>query len=194
MKSMIIVRIIRFRRRARERYESVDERRIALAPHPRVHAPHRRPHHQPQVIDAEPFAEQLVLRVDHVSVRVLRESRVQPVTRLARLAMPDAVREDDVVLRCVEELARPEQLAAERPTREAAARPRRAVQYDDRVPNDARCVALWLSERDVVNPQLRQRLAALELEVANDIIGAGECLRAGRNPERQQRDDGGDVA
>ena len=54
-----------------------------------------------------------MLRAHHVVVGVLRKPRVQAVARLARLAVADAVRQDDEISRGVEQLARPEQLAAE---------------------------------------------------------------------------------
>ena len=86
---------------------------MALAPHPGVHAAHRRAHHQAQVIDAQPFGEQAVLRFDHVGVAVLRKLRAQAVAGLGGLAVADAVGQHDEVARGVERLARAKQLAGE---------------------------------------------------------------------------------
>ena len=52
-------------------------------------------------------------RLDHVDVAVAREPCAQAVARLARVAVADVVRQDDVVLRGVEQLAWAEQLAGE---------------------------------------------------------------------------------
>ena len=48
-----------------------------------------------------------------------------------------------------------------------------AVQHHHRVAHDALRVAPRMPDRDVVQAQLGQRLAALELEVVNDVVGAG---------------------
>ena len=125
------------RRRAGKRHEAVDECRIALAPDPGVHASHRRAHRQPQVIDSEPLRQQLVLGVHHVVVRVLRKPGVQSVTRLARVSVADAVRQNDEVLRRVEQLARAEQLAGERATGECRSRAGGAVIDDHGVADHA---------------------------------------------------------
>jgi hypothetical protein len=89
----------------------------------------------------------------------------------------DAVGQNDEILRGVEQLARSEQLTPERPTHESRAGAGRAVEHDDRIPHDALRVALRLAEREVVDSKLGKRLAALELEVANDVIGALVGLR-----------------
>ena len=65
------------------------------------------------MVHLEPFGEERVMRSHHVVVRVLREARVQAVARLARLAVPDAVGQDDEVSRRIENLSRAEQLPAE---------------------------------------------------------------------------------
>ena len=61
-----------------------------------------------------PSVTQPMLGLDHVDVAVARELRAQPVARLARLAVADVVGQDDEVLRGVERLPGPEQLAGER--------------------------------------------------------------------------------
>ena len=73
-------------REAGERQEGVHEVGVLLAPHPGVHASHRRAHHEPQMVHTQPFGEQPILRGDHVVVGVPREARVQPVARLGGFA------------------------------------------------------------------------------------------------------------
>ncbi len=94
-----------------------------LAPQPGVHAAHRGADDEPQVVDAEPLGEQPMLRLDHVAVAVVREPGVEAVARLARLAVADSVRQDDVEPRRVERLAGLEQLAGELGTDELGAAP-----------------------------------------------------------------------
>src|SRR5512133_644948 len=111
------------------------------------------------------------------------------VTRLARLSMADTVWKHHEVPCRVEQLSRSEQLSAEGPAREAAAGARRPVQHDHCVPHDACCVAPRFAERDVVHAELGERLAALELEVANDVVGPRKGLsrRGARDGEEAQK-------
>jgi hypothetical protein len=157
-----------------------------------MHAAHRRAHHQAQVIDAQPPRQQRVLRLDHVGVAVVRKVRVHSVARLARVAVSDAVRQNDVVLRRVEQLAWAEQHAREIPTGERAARSRGAVQHHHRVPNDSRGVAPRLAHRDVVESQLGKRFAVGEFEVVNDVVMAGKALRVHRERQHEQAEEGGE--
>ena len=125
------------RRQAGERHQRVHEVRMALAPHPGVHAAHRRAHDQAQVIHAEAFGEQAVLRLDHVGVAVVRELRAQPVAGLGGFAVADAVGQHDEVLRRVERLARAEQLARELRPQELRAAAAGAVADEHRIAHDA---------------------------------------------------------
>ncbi len=158
------------RGRARQRYQAVSEIGIHLAPHPAVHRAHRRAHHQSKVIRLEPFGEQLILRTDHVVVRVFREARVQAVAWLTRLAVSDSVRENDEISGRVQQLSGTEQLAAEGLTEKRGACPACAVQNHHRVLNDTGSVAARRPECPVMQRQRRQRLAGPEPEVARDEI------------------------
>ncbi len=170
-----------YRRHARERREPVDEIGVALAPHPRVHASHRRAHYQSQVVHAESLGQQLALRVDHVVVGVFGEARVHAVARLARLAVAHVVGDDDEVLARVERLPGAEELTGIRSAHEAGARAGGAVQDEHGIPHDALGVPLGLAQRDVMDAQVGERLAALELEVVNDVIASRDgALCAGR--------------
>ena len=127
------------------------------------------------MVHLQSVGEQRVLRADHVVVGVLRKPRAKAVARLARLAVTDAVRQDDEVARGVEQLPGSEQLAAERAREEAFARPARAVENQHRVAHDARCVASGRADRPVVQVELRQRLAGAEAEIADDEIAFDGC-------------------
>ena len=130
------------RGKARERHQRIHEFRMALAPYPGVHAAHRRAHHQPQVIDAQAFREQPVLRLDHVAVAVLRKFRAQAVTGLGGLAVSDAVGQHDEVASRVEGLARAKQLARELRPHELRATAAGAVTDDHRIAHDSLGVLL----------------------------------------------------
>src|SRR5262249_17865048 len=104
-----------------------------------------------------------------------REASVQPVARLSRLAVAEAVRQDEVVARRVERLPLAKQLAREHRTacllaHQALAFSGGAVEDEHRVANDALVVALRLAERAVVEAHLGQGLAGSEAEVFEDVI------------------------
>ena len=80
-----------------------------------MHGAHRRAEHELQVIDLQAIGQQQMLRANHVVVGVFRKSRPKAVARPARLPVADPVRQDDEVTGRVEQLAGPEQLAAEGP-------------------------------------------------------------------------------
>ncbi len=153
------------------------------------------------MIHAESLGEQLVLGVDHVVVRVLREPRVHSVAWFARPSMSDAVGEHDEIVGGIEQLPRTEQLTAERLAQESASRPGSAMQYQHGVPHQTRSVAARLAERDVVDAKVLERLAAREPEVVNRVVlargrptplclgGYSDQIREGG--ERDQSTDGG---
>ena len=114
----------------RHRHQRIHEVRIRHAPHPGLHATHRIADHQSQVLDAQAFGHQPVLRHDHVVVVVTRELGAQPVRRLRRLSGADGVRQDDEILGRVERLARAEQLAGERRRQQVRASAAGAVQHE----------------------------------------------------------------
>src|SRR5262245_53641401 len=117
---------------------------MALAPQPRVHPAHRRAYHQPQMIDAESLGDQAVLGLDHVQVAVTWEMSLEAIAGLARLAMPNAVRQYQVELLCIEQPARAKQLARERGAHVLITAAARAVEDEYRVLDDALSIALRL--------------------------------------------------
>ena len=139
------------------------------------------------MVDAESINEQAVLGFEHVEIPVPRELRAKSVTGLARLAVTDVVRRDDVELRGVERLPRPEQLAGERAAGELRAGAARPVHHQDGVADDALRVLLRRAPRPVMHLQLRERLARCEPEVRNDEIRLGGAGRAGRRLQEQER-------
>jgi hypothetical protein len=83
----------------------------------------------------------------------------------------DPVGQDDEVLRCVERLPRTEERAGERVAEELGAAACRAVQHQDR--GKARC-----SQRAVVQPQRRHRLARGETEVLHHEVSLAHGQRS----------------
>ena len=65
------------------------------------------------MVDAQSFLQQFVLRRHHIVVVIVRKTRMQAVTGLAGLPMPDTIREDDVIASRVEQLAWPKQFTCE---------------------------------------------------------------------------------
>ena len=122
----------------RQRHQGVHELRVGLPPQPGVHSAHRGAHHQPQVIDLQPFGHQPVLSLDHVLVPVTREAGVEPVAGLARPPVTDAVGQDDVVPCRVERLPLAEEFARELGSEEACPAAGGPVQDQDRVADDPR--------------------------------------------------------
>src|SRR6266542_6741528 len=84
---------------------------MQLAPEPRMHTTHRRPHNKARMADTEPFGEQTVIRLNHVEISVAREFCMHAVARLARFAMTDAVRQHDEKFHRIEWLIFTEQFA-----------------------------------------------------------------------------------
>ena len=115
---MISLRHMRFRpadlnRVAGQRHERVDDTRVFLAPHPGLHAAHRKAHYQPQVVDSQFGRHQLMRRVNHVLVVIARKVRVQAITWLGGSPVSDLVRQDQEEPRGVEWLAGAEQVIGE---------------------------------------------------------------------------------
>src|SRR4030095_12750800 len=122
------------------------------------------------MIDTETFGEQPVLRLDHVTVAVVRKFCPHPVARLARFAMPDVVGQNDEKFRCVEWLARSEEFAGELLPDELRAAPGRPVHDDDGVLRYALRLSLGFSESPVMQVQLRHGLTGGKLKVVRDEI------------------------
>jgi hypothetical protein len=130
-----------------------------------------------------------VLERDHVGVAVLRELWRRPSLGLLEPPCPTAVRQDDVVLRHVQRLARAEHLARELRLQELRARPSGAVEQQHGVANDAPGVPGGRPQRPIVKANFRQRFPAREAEVADDEVasrGASSALHAGGRASPRQ--------
>jgi hypothetical protein len=114
-------------RQARERHQCVHEVGVAITPHPGMHSAHRRAHDEPKVTHAELFGEKPVVGGDHVVVRVLGKLHMQAVAGPARLAVADAIGEDDEVPGRVQQPALAEELAREVRSEEPAPAAGRAM-------------------------------------------------------------------
>ena len=181
------------RRHAGERHQAVHEVGVGLAPHPRLHAAHRRAHHELEVVDLQPLGHQPVLRRHHVRVGVARET--------ARAGRRSA---------CCSARGRCRRAGSgSASARRAAARARTARRRSSRLRNCCPVppvpwrmrtafrttplrVAPGLAERHVVQLQFRQRLAGREAEVADDeIAGHRRKPRGGRGLGLGGADTGG---
>src|SRR6516164_10386884 len=107
-----------------------------------------------------------MLRAHHVVVRIFREPRVQPVARLARLAMSDAVRQHDEVTVGVEQLTSSEELPSKCLAEKARTASAGAMEDEDGVGDRPGPVPTRNTDRPVVQGQRRKRLAVAEFEVA----------------------------
>src|SRR5262245_22723353 len=84
--------------------------------------------------------------------------------------MADVVGHDDVEFGGVERLAGPEQFACEDRVLKIRPAAGRSMQNQDGVANHTLLVALRLTQRAVMNLQLRQRLAGIEPKILDDEI------------------------
>ena len=147
---------------------------MPITPHEAVHAAHRCPHQQPQPLHAQPFDQQTPLRLNHVGIVVIRKAHPEPVARLRRLAMTDAVGQDHVVAAEVERLPGPIQLLRELRLEEllpAAAGP---VKHHHRIDDPSHLVASRGAERRVMHFQRSDFLAVGKGEIAQDRIALCE--------------------
>ena len=85
------------------------------------------------MVQAETFAEQAILRVNHVGVIVFGEFRFETIGRLRAFAVSDTVRDDDVIFGGVQRLARAEQLTGKISGKHAGGRAATAVKHQHRL-------------------------------------------------------------
>jgi hypothetical protein len=111
------------------------------------------------VIDLQAFGEKSVLRGDHVLIAIARETGPQAVAGLARSAVTDAVRQDEIVAVGVEGLPCAKQLPRELGPQELLTATRGAMEDQHRIAHGTLTVALRRSQRSVVDAQLGKGLA-----------------------------------
>ena len=118
----------------------------------------------------KPFGDEPVLRHRDIMQAVLRKARAETVARLAGAAEADDVGDDEKIPRGIERLAGAEQFVGERRLEPGPAGAGGVVDQQRRVDDAARGVGPRRAERDVMLPQLRQRLAGGETEIAGHKI------------------------
>ena len=133
----------------------------------------------------QPLGHEPVLRQDHVVVPVAWKPGAQSVARFGGATVSDVVREDEVMARGIERLPRAVQLAGEEGRQKLAARAARSVEDEHRVPHHAGRIAAGTAQRQVMQSQLRQRLAAREAEVAEHEGGGVSGRRHGDEQAQQ---------
>lgn len=131
------------------------------------------------MVHTQPFSEQRVLRRHHVIIIVMRETGVQSVAWLRGFSMTDPVRQDDEILRRIEQAAGPEQHVGELRSQELVSISARAMQNENSVGDATASIAFWCSQRGVVQPQLGQALAGAEPEIPEREVSFS-CIQGER--------------
>ena len=125
------------------------------------------------MVHAQALSEKLVLRRDHVAVVVLGKVRVQAVARLARFSVANVVGQDDEVTRGIEKLSGTEEDVSKLRGEELMSCPAGAVENEDDVGDFAARIFCRFAEGRVVQAELGERLAGLEMEVVGDVVAFG---------------------
>ena len=95
---------------------------------------------------------------------------MQAIARLTRAAVAEAVRQDDEILRGIEQLTGPKQNVRERRIQKAAAGAARSMSGEDGVLSDTGAVGLERADGAVMDLQFREYFAAAKFEVVDDIV------------------------
>ena len=109
-------------------------------------------------------------------ISLLNRTLLVLMVAFAGFSMADIVGKDQEVFACVQQLTGPKQNAGKDGPKETVTTAAGAVQDQDGVGRTAVRILHRLSQRVIVHPDFGQRLARLEIEIANDIIA---CLRSG---------------
>lgn len=118
----------------------------------------------------EACGEKLILRFHHVAVTVAGKSCVPAVARFARISVSDVIGQDDEKFRGIEGLADPEKFAGELRPNELCAAAGGPMHDEDDVLSYPFRIFHGLTERPVVEPQLRHGFTGGKLEVVRDKI------------------------
>src|SRR5579859_1894325 len=157
-------------RQTRHRHQRVHKIRIRLAPHERVHASHRRPKNQPQMLHAEAARQQQMMSRHHVVVVVRRKMRVHSVARLGRFPVSNSIRQNHKIFRHVERLPRPVQFICKLRRQELRTRSARPMKNQNGVRHSSLRIPLRRPQRPVMQLQLRQRFPRPKLEIVRNVI------------------------
>ncbi len=141
------------------------------------------------MIHMKSLGHQPVLRLDHVRIPVVWESHVEPIARLAGIAMADAVRQDNEVLGWIQKLPAIEKLTGELIAKKLFAGASRSVQDQNRILYFANGAGDWLPQRPVVELDFARVLAAAKMEIAEYVIAFERLGKAGRTGNCNQQTD-----
>src|SRR4029077_5708296 len=135
-----------------------------------MHAAHGSSKDEAQMIRAEAFFQERVVRGDHIVIIVLWKMGVHPVAGLRGFPVANAIRKNNEVSRGVQKLPRAKQFVSKNGRKELMTGAARAVKNQDCVRDAALRVAQGFAESGVMQPQFRQRLSRAEFEVHNNEI------------------------
>ena len=121
------------------------------------------------MIDVEALGEHDLLRADHVAVVVLGEAHVEAVGGLGGFAVTDVVGEDEEEFGDVEGFAGAEEDVGELGEEKIAGEASGAVEQEDGIVDLACGVAVRRAEREVVELELGEGFAGVELEIFDGV-------------------------
>jgi len=122
------------------------------------------------MVHAQAPRQQQILRPHHVVIRVFGEIHAHGITGFRGFTMPDAVGQDDVVRRAVQELSGTEEPAGEGIRQESFAATAGAVQNQYGVHDLPGGIALRLADGEIVQLQFGKGFARREPEISRDPI------------------------
>src|SRR6266478_2867525 len=126
---------------------------------------------QARGVDTQTFFDEFVLEGDHVRIFVAGEMRVQAVAGLTGFSVTDVVGKNQEIFVGVEQLAGAEERSGEDGLKKIAATSAGAVEDQDGVGGAAGGVLYWLAEGAVVEAEFGERLAGLEMEIVDGVVG-----------------------
>src|SRR5579859_1461781 len=144
------------------------------------------------MIDAKSLGHQPVLRLEHVRIAVVRESHVESIARFGGISMPDAVRQNNEVLRWIQKLAAIEKLTGKLIVEKLLAGASRAVQDQDGILHFASGAGDRLPQRPVMELDFARLLATAKLEIAEYVIAFERLCEVGRASHFSQQTGGQD--
>lgn len=122
------------------------------------------------MIDMQALGHKAVLGSDHVCILIVGEMPAQAIARLGRTAVPDIVRQDDVVLRSIQELTSLEQHLMELRHQELFPAATRTMHDENCVCDMTFAIAPGLTKGSVMQVQLWKAFAVGEFELRYDEI------------------------
>jgi hypothetical protein len=124
-----------------------------------------------EVVDPKRRGDELVLQIDNVAIAVFGEVCLQSIARLARLAVANVVREDQVVAARIQWPARIEQRAHIGWATERQTIGSRPVQEENCIVDVSSGVAMRFAERRIVDTQTSEGLFVAEFVILEPGVG-----------------------